>query len=209
VGSTGVRQTELFGAPRAAPHRRTTTSTPRGAGRCSPPGQELGALRSLEPPSHRSKANGALRSLARSVPPGTGNRTSSEERHPVSTPARVPRLRGRAPQASRGRRAELFGALRSAPHWDRADGALRSFTGSVPRVRELAALRSHGPPSPPGARQPEFFGTSRAEPHRGQADGTLRRAARRASPGSGRRHSSEGRAPSLTGATHSALFGAS
>jgi hypothetical protein len=50
-GSTGVRQTELFGAPRAAPRRSTKASTLRGVGRRSPLGQGPGALRSLGRPS--------------------------------------------------------------------------------------------------------------------------------------------------------------
>jgi len=68
VGSTGVRRTELFGAPRATPRRRTTTSTPRGVERCLP-GLVPAALRSHGP-----------------HPTGARQRSSSEPRVPRSNP---------------------------------------------------------------------------------------------------------------------------
>jgi hypothetical protein len=99
VGSTEVRQTALFGAPRAAPHRRTTTSTPRGAGSHPPSGK--GTWSSSEPRAphltgtRRVELFGAARARFR---PGQGNRTSSEGRHPRLDLARVSRPRGRAPR---------------------------------------------------------------------------------------------------------------
>jgi hypothetical protein len=111
---------------------------------------------------------------------------------------------------------ELFGAPHSAPH---RTGQMELFGAPPVWFRGSGnplLFGASGPPAQPGTRQPEFFGTPRVASHRGLATGTLRRAARRvsrgmatgalrssarcASPGSGRRHSSEGRAPSLTGA---------
>mgnify|MGYP003702039279 FL=1 len=91
---------ELFGAW-VGFHRRTTTSTPRGAGRRSPPGQ--GNRSSSEPWRPHPIGTGTWSSSEprASIPPEQGRRSSSEPREPGSTGAR---------------QTELFGASRARFH---------------------------------------------------------------------------------------------
>jgi len=138
-------------------------------------------------PGHRDLADGAPRGTARLVPPGHGNRRSSEHRAHGLTGVQQP-----AP----------LGAPRATLHRDREPGALRSIGPPTPPGQGTGPLRRLGPP-PHRDREPDLFGGSAPHP-----TGTGPRYGMGPPPiGAGRRSSSERRAPRLAG-TDTALLGA-
>jgi hypothetical protein len=186
--------------------RRTTASTPRGAGHSSPPGQ--GNRSSSEPrrPHPTGQGNRSSSEPRRPHPtgvrqtglfgasrarfhPGQENRTSSEGRRPRLNPGQSPSPRGRAP---------------------RPPGAARR-SSSEPRTARLTRQGrwSSSEPHPLGtAGQGTCSSSEPRAPQLGdKATGVLRNPVRRVSPGPGNRSSSEPRALRLTGTRQPALFG--
>jgi hypothetical protein len=229
--STGTGNPDLFGGPstRLEPGQQSPAQgqDPRpsrgrpaklfGASQSAPRwSRAAGALRSAGQPVPRVREPAALRSCWSPSLPGPGNRSSSEHRAPSLTRGQAdgslrraasrtsPRPRRRHSSESREQRfngleARLIGMSppplgagprcspehRTPPPGIQATGTLRSADDRVPlRAALLGAWSS-----------------------RGSAHGTLRSVAGDASPGPGRRHSSESREPNLTGAAQTALFG--
>ena len=195
--ATGTQQTALFGAPRALFHRdqvrrplrRTQGTVPPGYGNRHSSERRAHDLTgtgnsalfgAMSTPFRRDRELDALRSNEHPIPPGhgnrhsserrahdltgTGNRTSSEARHPTppgqgtgplrrrgtpSRPGQCPRPRWQGTPAPGARQPALFGAPRARPRRSPANGALRSTASQAPRDRELGALRSIEPPTPP------------------------------------------------------------
>ena len=175
-------------------------------------------------PGHRDRTDGALRSTASLVPPGTGSTAL---------------FGGRAAPFHEARQAALFGGPGARPHRGTASGTLRragrttsprhgkrhSSEGRAHDLTGTGNLELFGASGPPfhRDREPDLFGgaaphletardhglVGRTPTHRGTATGTLRSAARTASLGHGNRHSSERRAHGLIGTGNPELFGAS
>jgi len=197
-GLTGARQTELFGAPRARPHRD----------------REPGALRSTRPPtSDRDREPGALRRTRPPTPPGTGNRTSSEARPPTSDPGQ-----GTGPLRRHGpppRNGHVHGLVGKEPDpRGTADGALRSPArtastesgGRHPSGRREPVSTGQGRRRPSGHRarrstgtgNPALFGASGPPPHRDREPDLFGGSAPHPT-GTGNRTSSEARPPTPPG----------
>jgi hypothetical protein len=141
---------------------------------------------------HRSREPGALRSIGHPTPPGA-------------------------------RQPALFGAPRARPHRGTANGVLRSTARTASSGQGTWRPSGHRAPHPTRDREPDLLGGlaphlnpgQSPQPrwqgtpaHRGTANGALRSTARTASPGHGKRRSSEHRAHGLTGAGNPALLGA-
>ena len=180
---TGARLTELFGAPRARPHRD----------------REPGAFRRTRPPT----------------PPGTGNRTSSEARHPTSDPGQgtgplrrhgtpprnghVHGLVGKEPRPPRhGKRSSSeprvhglggvrqtapLGAPRAGLHGTGQTAPLGAPRAPAHRDREPDAPRSIGPPTPPGTGNQARFGAPGPPPRTGTGNRTSSEARHPTPPG--------------------------
>jgi hypothetical protein len=212
--STGVRQSALFGAPSARPHRGTATSTLRRVVRTTSPGQGTGPLRRI---GHLSQQGQGTRPLRRIGTP--------------SRPGQSPRPRKQGTPAPGARHPALFGAPSVRPRRSQADGALRSGARSTPSGQGTRSSSEHRAPHPTGQgrrrssehrepqlsgrRQTALFGAPRAPTRRdtepdlfggsapnppdldlatgwaprptGQADGALRGTVSCASPGKGPR----------------------
>ena len=207
--STGTRSGDLFGGRKARFHRGTATGTLRSAARTTSPGQ--GTRRSSEQraPHSTGARQPALFGAPRARPhrnrepdlfggaaphsTGTGNRTSSEARHPISTRPMPTASLARNP----GPRGTTTGALRSTARTASTESSKRSSSEHrEPGSTGQGTRRSseHRAPHPTGTGNPELFGASSPPLHRNREPNLFGGAAPH-STGTGNRTSSEVRHP--------------
>jgi hypothetical protein len=200
----GARQTALFGAPRARPHRDREPGALRSIGPPTPPGQGTTPLRRRGPPPHPGhgkrhssgrRAHGLTgtgnhtSSEARPpIPPETGNHTSSEARPPTSNPARAHCSRRQGTPAHRGT----------------ADGVLRGTARTASPESSNRRPSGHRAPGSTGTGQTAPLGAPRAPPRRDREPALLGGPAPHLT-GPVPRH---GMGTPPTGAGQTALFGA-
>jgi hypothetical protein len=150
-------------------------------------------------PGQRDRANGALRSTGRQVPPGQGRAASSEDERLRSVPGSGKRRSSEHRASSLGevRQAALFGAPGVEP---RGTGKPELFGARATQYRPASEhpLRLGQDPDPTG------HGRRRSSEHRashlgGRRTRALRSTGEPAPPGPGNRNSSEDRQASSTG----------
>jgi hypothetical protein len=188
---------------RAPGHRDLADGAPRSTARLVPPGTGSSALFGGRVAQfHRDTATGALRSTAHGLTE-TGNRTSSEDRPPISTWSE-PTASLAGPRPTGARQPALFGAPRARPRGARQPALFGAPLARFHRDREPEALRSCGPPIPSGQ------GTRTSSEARRPPSHRARTSPRDGPPplGQSNRRSSEHRAPLPHRTGNPELFGA-